>query len=99
MPAVKWELKENKAVFTGELSRNTINEAFEKSCKSSFYKKDIVVDLESVDKVDSAGLAWLLILVENAKSTNNEISLHNIPNDLLKLAKLSAVDLFLPAAI
>lgn len=99
MPTVNWEITGNKAVFSGELSRNTINEVFEKKCRETFHNKDIIVDLTHVDKVDTAGLAWVLLLVENAKTTNNEISLHNIPNDLLKLAKLSAVDFFLPTEI
>jgi len=99
MPNILWEVQGNTALFTGELSRKTINLAFEKKCRTAFNKKDIIIDLAQVEKVDTAGLAWILTLVENAKSTNNEISLHNIPHDLLKLAKLSAVDFFLPTDI
>ena len=99
MPSIEWEFNNNKAVFRGELSRITINKIFEKKLFEAFHNKDIVVDLLNVNKVDTAGLAWLLTLVENAKKSNNEISLHNTPDDLLKLAKLSAVDFFLPTKI
>jgi phospholipid transport system transporter-binding protein len=99
MPDLKWKITDNKAVFTGELSRLTIDKSFESTLFTSFHNKDVVIDLGNVHKVDTAGLAWLLMSVENAKKTNNEISLHNVPDDLLKLAKLSAVDFFLPTKI
>ncbi len=99
MPTFEWKLEGQTALFSGELSRLTINKSFEIDLRQSFANKDIVIDLVNLHKVDTAGLALLLMFVENAKKTNNEISLHNIPDDLLKLAKLSAVDFFLPTKI
>lgn len=99
MATINWEYENNIAIFKGELSRVTINEAFEKKTVNLFNNKDLVIDLADVIKTDTAGLAWLLLLVEETKKTNSEISFHNIPQDLLKLAKLSAVDLFLPVKI
>ena len=99
MATINWAYENNIAVFTGELSRNTINDSFEKKTMTLFNNEDLVIDLTDVVKTDTAGLAWLLLLVEEAKKTKSEISFHNIPQDLLKLAKLSAVDLFLPVKI
>ena len=99
MSVFEWKLDKNTALFNGELSRLTINKRLENDLLQSLAKKDIVIDLVNINKVDTAGLSLLLMFVENAKKTNNEISLHNIPDDLLKLAKLSAVDFFLPTKI
>ena len=99
MAVFDWKLEDKTALFSGELSRLTINKSFENELYQAFANKDIVIDLINLNKVDTAGLSLLLMFVENAKKTNNEISLHNIPNDLLKLAKLSAVDFFLPTKI
>lgn len=99
MGTINWTYENNMAVFKGELSRNTINEAFEKKTVKLVNNKDLVIDLAGIIKTDTAGLAWLLLLVEKAKATKSEISFHNIPQGLLKLAKLSAVDLFLPVKI
>jgi phospholipid transport system transporter-binding protein len=49
-----------------------------------------------VSQVDTAGLAWILLLIELAASKACHISLINLPEDLLKLATLSAVDTLLP---
>lgn len=96
MATIEWTFENGIAVFKGELSIFTIDNAFEKKTMTAFHNKDIVVDLAGIVKSDTAGLAWLLCLVQESKKTKTEISFHNIPQDLLKLAKLSAVDLFLP---
>lgn len=93
---INWTYENSKATFQGELSIQTIDANFEKETVNQFHNKDIAIDLIGVNKVDSAGLAWLLLLVEAANKTRTKISFHNVPLDLLKLAKLSAVDLFLP---
>lgn len=47
-------------------------------------------------RIDSAGLAWLLNAVRDATFHGIAISLQNVPTKLLKLAKISDVDIFLP---
>ena len=99
MTSVDWTYDNDVATFHGELSVFTIDTAFEKKTLHSFHNKNVVIDLAGVSKIDTAGLAWFLCLVEEANKTKSEISFHNIPPDLIKLAKLSAVDLFLPTKI
>ena len=87
---------EDSVLLEGKLTRNTITKRFEKNAQEIF-KRDIqVVDLSQVTKVDTAGLAWLLLLVEKANQRRYTFSLVNLPQELLKLAKLCAVDTFLP---
>tara|TARA_R110000737_G_scaffold25195_7_gene43907 strand:+ start:7337 stop:7633 length:297 start_codon:yes stop_codon:yes gene_type:complete len=87
---------EQKAVFSGALTRATITRSFDKKYRKLVDNERIVLDLAKVSQVDTAGLAWILLLIELAASKTCHISLVNLPEDLIKLAKLSAVDSLLP---
>ncbi len=87
---------EQKAIFSGELTRATITRAFDKKYRQLVENERMVLDLAKISQIDTAGLAWILLLIELAASKACHISLINIPDDLLKLAKLSAVDTLLP---
>ncbi|MGB1262705.1 MAG: STAS domain-containing protein [Cognaticolwellia sp.] len=87
---------EQKAIFSGALTRVTITRGFDKKYRSLVRNKSITLDLAKVSKIDTAGLAWILLLVELAANKACQISLVNVSDDLLKLAKLSAVDGLLP---
>lgn len=54
------------------------------------------INLSQVNVVDTAGLAWLLLMVEVAQRADSTLELVDLPEDLVKLAKLSAVAAFLP---
>lgn len=83
-------------IVSGILTRETITRAFEKKYRNLINSNEITLDLANVNKVDTAGLAWLLMLIELADQHDCKLSLINLPEDLLKLAKLSAVDILLP---
>ncbi len=87
---------EQKAIFSGALTRATITRAFDKKYRDLVKGERIILDLAKVDQIDTAGLAWILLLIELASKTTCHISLVNLPEDLVKLAKLSAVDTLLP---
>ncbi|GGW80998.1 STAS domain-containing protein [Alteromonas halophila] len=53
-------------------------------------------DLSDVERVDSAGLAWLINAVRDARQRSLEIRISEPPAKLLKLAKISDVDTLLP---
>ncbi|MDG1750723.1 MAG: STAS domain-containing protein [Thalassotalea sp.] len=83
-------------LLTGELTRKTVNSTFEKKAAHLISKEITLLDLSAVSRVDTAGLAWLLLVLEQAKKQHQDIHFINIPQELIKLAKLSAVDTFLP---
>jgi phospholipid transport system transporter-binding protein len=87
---------EQKAIFSGALTRATITPAFDKKYRKLVNNERIIIDLAKVSQVDTAGLAWILLLIELAASKACHIGLINLPEDLLKLATLSAVDTLLP---
>ena len=55
-----------------------------------------VLDLGDVERIDSAGLAWLINAVRDSKGHNIDVSLAQVPDKLLKLARISEVDTLLP---
>jgi phospholipid transport system transporter-binding protein len=90
------QIKDSLAIFSGVLTRETISRAFDKKYRQLADKTEITFDLGAVSQVDTAGLAWILLTVELAHKQNNVLKLINLPNDLVKLATLSAVDSMLP---
>jgi len=82
-----------KTAISGALTRATVP-SLGKHRHHKIIKKnaDICVDLSQLTKVDTAGLAWLLLVLEQAKKHQCQVSFAHIPNDLLKLAQLSAVE-------
>ncbi|MEW6990273.1 lipid asymmetry maintenance protein MlaB [Colwelliaceae bacterium 6441] len=93
---IELQLQNEQLLLTGELTRNTVNNAFEKKAASLLSKEITLLNLSAVSKVDTAGLAWLLLVLEQKKHQLHEIHFIHIPQELLNLAKLSAVDTFLP---
>ncbi len=82
----------------GAIVRAELDKDFLHQANKYFNKDNVTIDLSKVGKVDTAGLAWLLSLVEYANKHSFTVQFQHFPNDLITLAKLSAVDLFLPRA-
>jgi len=81
---------------TGELSRYSV--AFIESSEYAnwFVHSAVNVDLSQVSKADTAGLAWMFYLLEQAEHHSCQLSFSNIPDKLTKLITLSGVDGLLP---
>ena len=85
----------------GHLDRDTLArncwDMLSSSEKSSLVKQGkCVLDLSDVERVDSAGLAWLINAVRDGKAHQVDVVLVQVPEKLLKLAKISDVDTLLP---
>lgn len=86
----------DEIVVKGELTRRTISPAFEKKSYALITPLASTLNLSAVSKIDTAGMAWLLMVLEIAKKAQHIIEFTHLPKELIKLAKLSGVDLFLP---
>ncbi len=53
-------------------------------------------DFANVERVDSAGLAWTINAIRDGRSQGIKITLCNLPEKMLKLAKISEIDALLP---
>jgi len=88
--------KDSRVIFSGELTLLTIDSSFEKKSNRLIKSGVVVFDLINISKVDTACLAWLLAMLELGAKKSCQLSFDNLPKDLIKLAQLSRVDMFLP---
>ena len=84
----------------GELNRNTIAKSdalsiIVKSSQNATSGQITTLDMGGVKHADTAGLAWLMNLLKDSRKQNVKFELKNIPESLIKLAKISDVDSFL----
>lgn len=90
--------KEGKLLINGELSRYSLALIDNNNYSSYLKADDIVVDLSQVTKVDTAGLAWLFCLLEQANASSCHMTFSHLPVKLYKLISLSGVNGLLPIA-
>ena len=103
MPNITVEQADNKAghfVLRGALNRETIPQ-FWPGCLAELAQAQqncdsLNLDLANIENIDTAGLAWLLNLLRDAKQQQVTFTLSNVPPTLLNLAKISDVEPFLP---
>ena len=69
---------------------DTANIAQQVVCSESF------LDLAKVDKMDTAGLAWVVFVIGKVKCSGKSISIVKPPSQLLKLAEISELTSSLP---
>ncbi len=89
-------ITDNNSVLSGELTRQTVMQISKKSIKQLVAQQSLILDLQQITRIDTAGLAWLFYLLEKASSANCQLSFSNVPVKLNKLISLSGVEGFLP---
>ena len=95
------EAGEGRFVVTGELTFATAREARQAGILAleSSRSERIVVDCTGVTRADSAGLAVLLDWLAWGRRKSRAVSLTNLPESLIAIARISEVDeLLRPAA-
>ena len=82
----------HNAVLKGELAFNTVA-SLDKQGQAAINKTNLInIDLQKLERVDSAGLALLLGWLRQAKQKQCEIVFHNAPMQLANLAKVSGLN-------
>lgn len=81
----------------GELDRDTLSvNLFEslsaKDKQQVIDSKHIEINLSKVARADTSGLAWLLNALRDLRAHGVDVSVTNIPQKLIDLAKLSNAD-------
>lgn len=75
----------------GDLTQHSIIGRQQKYFNSIIDKKELKVDLSTINNIDTAGLAWLIALQECAIKKQSRLTYSQAPQKLVKLAKLSQV--------
>ena len=81
-----------RLLLTGELSMNTVPELLKQGFLQGESDAEIRVDLQGVERADSAGVALLIEWQRDASRQQRSISFQNIPSQMLAIARLSGVD-------
>ncbi len=89
-------LNHGTLAISGQLSRHSVADINNSEYINWFAHGAIKVDLSNVSKADTAGLAWLFYLLEQAAHYDCQLSFSNIPEKLTKLITLSGVEGLLP---
>jgi phospholipid transport system transporter-binding protein len=89
-------LNHGTLTISGELSRHSVADIKSNEYQNWLAHGAINVDLSKISKADTAGLAWLFYLLEQAEKYSCHLSFSNIPEKLTKLITLSGVDGLLP---
>lgn len=81
-------------VISGELDQNTLTKDYwtvlsQQEKQSIVNNGAIEIDLTNVERSDTAGLAWLINIVKDAKANKVTVSFKSVPDKLLNLAELS----------
>jgi len=90
------DITENNTVLAGELTRQTVMQISKVNMKKLLEQPSLILNLQQVNRIDTAGLAWLFYLLEQASIANCQLSFSNVPAKLNKLISLSGVEGFLP---
>ncbi|WP_407331481.1 lipid asymmetry maintenance protein MlaB [Enterovibrio sp. 27052020O] len=77
---------------SGELDRDTVPQFWSRRSEWLPTESRIALDLSSVKRVDSAGMAMLLHLQQQLKLNQQTLALLNIPSQLKVLLQLSNVE-------
>jgi phospholipid transport system transporter-binding protein len=64
--------------------------------KEAAQQQPVVLDMQHISHVDTAGLAWLINLMRDCLTENVRFSITNAPQTLINLAKISDVEVLLP---
>jgi phospholipid transport system transporter-binding protein len=83
---------DGRLLLSGELSMDTVPELLKQDYVQSESDGDIRVDLQGVERADSAGVALLIEWQRSASRQQRSISFQNIPSQMMAIARLSGVD-------
>ena len=91
MSSIKFTLSNEGGALSGDFTRHTVPKLANKIVKQLLTNEKAVLDLKEVDAVDTAGLAWLLALVEAAEKAHKNSRFLNflLPTLLILLRPLT----------
>jgi len=82
---------DGRLLVSGELSMKTVPALLAQNCLSDI-RGTIDIDLQAVERADSAGVALLVEWQRAARQQQQKIHFRNIPSQMLAIARLSGVD-------
>ena len=91
-PAQLIKADDGRLLVSGELSMDTVPGLLQQEHLQAGGDDEIRVDLQGVERADSAGVALLIDWQRTANHQQRNIRFQNIPSQMLAIAHLSGVD-------
>ncbi len=90
---ISWQvIADGQYRLSGSLDRDTVPVFWRQRNQWMPHNKQLTLDLADLSRVDSAGMVMLLHLCQQLKQTGSNVMLHNIPEDLKTLFRLSHIE-------
>lgn len=87
---------ENTIKVSGNLDNQSIvQNLFRYHAKKLAEMQTVCLDFSNIGKIDSAGLAWIVNAIRDAKQAQVTLTLLHLPNSTINLARLSNCDTLL----
>ncbi len=86
-------LGEGRFLLTGDLDFDDVPQLLDASAAMFAHEgARLVMDLSGVRRTTSVGLALMVEWLRRARHTNKSIEFHNVPAQMLSMAKISGLD-------
>lgn len=88
--------EEGAFALQGSLSVDTVPSLWARANAELHDAPELTIDLQSVERADSAGLALLIEWTRWARQNGQQIRFINLPDQMLAIARVSGLDTMLP---
>ena len=95
-----WQVvAEGQYRLSGSLDRDTVPAFWRQRSEWMPHNKQLVLDLVDLSRVDSSGMVMLLHLCQHLEQAGSRVMLHNVPQQLKTLFRLSHIEPMLAACM
>lgn len=88
---LNFEVIHDTIKIVGVIDRNTVTTLLTQIDLTAITQRSVIIDLADLDKIDTAGLAWILKVKSHTRATGQELTLRQPPPQLISLAELGGV--------
>ncbi|MGF1680654.1 STAS domain-containing protein [Photobacterium minamisatsumaniensis] len=99
-PKIEWRVQENGYYcLSGILERDTVPAFWQQNHEWMPQDSQVKLDLAALTRVDSAGMVMLLHVYQQLRQNGAELTLLNVPEQLITLLRLSHIETMLAACV
>lgn len=91
MSEIHWQHQGQTLVLSGVLTLKTVPEVEKKAFVQQAHACE-ALDLSEISSLDTAGVAWLLCMLQQREQKGQSLNLINPPSQLVALSKLSGLE-------
>ncbi len=93
---IEFDRKRQTFLLKGDLTFDTVPQFLQQSGMVLDYEGPVQIDLQGIQRSDSAGLALLIYWIRDTRQHNRAMMFYNMPQQMIMIAKASGLDPLLP---